>query len=590
MEWQVDPAVYYISGTVTFHFEVADAGFQQVLLDLSDSMTVNQVLYHGSNIPFVRPGDHVLQIDLPSVVNVGELDSVTITYEGAPYTGGFGSFVSSTHDNTPVLWTLSEPYGAKDWWVCKQDLNDKMDSIDIFVTCPSAYRVGSNGLLQSENVVAGQTTYHWKHRYPIVTYLVAFAVTNYAVFSDYVHYSNGDSLLVLNYVYPENLATAEVQVESTIEQVELYDSLFGIYPFFNEKYGHAQFSWGGGMEHQTMSFMVNFSYDLQAHELAHQWFGNKVTCGSWQDIWLNEGFATYLTGLCQENLLTPQDWYNWKEGKILSVTSQPGGATYVTDTSSVWNIFSGRLSYNKGSYILHMLRWKIGDSAFFQACTNYLDDPDLAYGFARTDNLKDHLEATSGLDLTEFLNDWLYGQGYPSYYLGWQQSNDTISFVLEQTTSDPSVSFFEMPVPVYFYGENQDTIIVFEHTSSGQNFEITLPFEVEIVSIDPDLWLLSADNEVENVSNSISKIPSSFPKLNISPNPVVYELKIKGDGAPLSDWLEKVRVTTADGKIVEKINKIEDQITLDARDWAPGVYWVTFRFDNQAFSKKVVKR
>ena len=154
-------------------------------------------------------------------------------------------------------------------------------------------------------------------------------------------------------------------------------------------------AWGGGMEHTTMSFMGSWSRGLIAHELAHQWFGNKITCGSWEDIWLNEGFATYLDGLVYENFDGQDVFSQWRKAVVNSVTSSPSGSTFVTDTTSVSRIFNSRLSYRKGAMILHMLRYKIGDDNFFQGVKNYLADPTLAYSYAKTEDLQRHLEATS---------------------------------------------------------------------------------------------------------------------------------------------------------------------------------------------------
>jgi len=136
------------------------------------------------------------------------------------------------------MWTLSERYGAKPWWPCKQDLNDKIDSIDIFVKTPAVYKVGTNGTLVSTEKLDDDHIYHWKHRYPIPAYLVAIAITNYEEFTDFVPVENEDPITVLNYVFPEDLESAEAQLSATIEQMELYNDLFGIYPFADEKYGH----------------------------------------------------------------------------------------------------------------------------------------------------------------------------------------------------------------------------------------------------------------------------------------------------------------------------------------------------------------
>ncbi|HRI59346.1 MAG TPA: M1 family metallopeptidase, partial [Saprospiraceae bacterium] len=454
MEWQVDPAVRYIKGGVTTFFETKTDGFNTVNFDLSDSLAVDGVQYHGNTVAYTHSGN-VLAIELPAMLSAGVIDSVKVSYQGKPTSTGFGSFIQADHSGTPVLWTLSEPYGALDWWPCKQDLTDKIDSIDVFVTCPAAYRAAGNGLLVSEaDAGAGQKTYHWRHRYPIACYLVAFAVTNYAQYSDFAEIQTGP-LPILNYVFPENLATAQSQTPNVISVLEFYDSLFIPYPFHKEKYGHAQFGWGGGMEHQTMSFMVSFDYELMAHELAHQWFGDHVTCGSWEDIWLNEGFATYLSGLCYERFSPNGVWPNFKFNRIANVVSQPGGSVWVNDTTNVGRIFSGRLSYSKGAMVLHQLRWTVGDAAFFAGIRNYLNAPGLSGDFARTTDLRSHIEATSGQDLNWYFNDWFYGEGYPSYQIEWSQAGNTAWITIHQTQSHPSVGFFEVPVPLRFKTGNQ---------------------------------------------------------------------------------------------------------------------------------------
>src|SRR5690606_10981156 len=118
---------------------------------------------------------------------------------------------------------------------------------------------------------------------------------------------------IINYLYPENYQSAVNQLAVTLPIMNLFENLFGTYPFHQEKYGHAQFGWGGGMEHTTVSFMGSFSRGLIAHELAHHWFGNKVTCGTWQDIWINEGFAEYMAGLVVASLYGDEPFANWKK-------------------------------------------------------------------------------------------------------------------------------------------------------------------------------------------------------------------------------------------------------------------------------------
>ncbi len=301
LELNVDPSVSAISGDVTTYFEAKEA-MTEITFDLADNMTVSQVLQRGNTLSYSQNSDDELVITLPITQNQGVLDSLTISYSGNPISSGFDSFEQTTHNGDPVIWTLSEPYGAKGWWPCKQDLIDKIDAIDVYLTTPilnpsnENYVAVSNGLEQSQTIIGTDKVTHFKHTHPIPAYLIAFAVTNYEVYSHEVP-NNGNPFDIVNYVYPESLISAQASTGVTVDIMNIFTDLFEEYPFADEKYGHAQFGWGGGMEHTTVSFMGSFSRSLIAHELAHQWFGNKITCGSWKDIWLNERFCNLFSSV-----------------------------------------------------------------------------------------------------------------------------------------------------------------------------------------------------------------------------------------------------------------------------------------------------
>ncbi len=524
LELEVNPAVLYIDGNVTTYFTVVENNFLQMQMDLTLALTVDSIIHRDSTLSFSQIGNDVLQINFGDSLAINSLDSIRVYYHGVPSGSGFGSIVSNTHNGVPIIWTLSEPFGSSDWWPSKETLNDKADSLDVFVTNPVAYIAASIGLLVKRDTNGSKSTSHWKHRYPITSYLVAFAVTNYTVYSDWM-INGSDSLEILNYIYPEDLTATQALTPVTADLIKLFDSLFIPYPYMKEKYGHAQFGWGGGMEHQTMSFMVNFTPELIAHELAHQWFGDMVTCGSWEDIWINEGFATYLTGLTFENIY-PSAWMTWKQSTLNRITSLGSGSVFVTDTTSVNRIFNSRLTYNKGAYLAHMLRWKMGDSAFFQGCRNFLTDSALTYGYAKTADLQAHMEASSGLNLNSFFTNWFMGQGFPRYQVIYDQQGTNLSVTINQTTSHPSVNFFDMPVPIQFMGANgEDSILVFDNTANNQNFNVTLPYQAVNATVDPELWLISNNNIITSLEESqlnpndiqVYPIPTSN-FVNILPN------------------------------------------------------------------------
>lgn len=577
----LDPAVRYVSGSVTTWFRPLTDDLREITFDLSDSLTVADIRYHGEVIgSFVHEGDK-LTVVLPGAArrttddfsSVG-IDSITISWSGIPPDNGSDSFSLSNHNGFPVLYTLSEPYGARDWWPCWQDLNDKVDSVRIEITTPAEYRVAANGMLIKEVTIGDSTTYTWLHKHPIAAYLIGVSVTNYQYYSDYVPGQGFPNIEILNYVYPENLENARSQTRQIIKPFQIYNELFGLYPFADERYGHAQWNWGGGMEHQTMSFMGGFGYDLMAHELAHQWFGDFITCGSWKDVWLNEGFATYLTGLCYERDQGGIYWEPFKRLSINRVIREPGGSVYCYDTTSIDRIFDARLSYSKGAMVLHMLRWEMGDDGFFRALNEYLHDPVLANGYARTEDLIRHAEAVADTSFTEFFNDWIFGQGYPKYYLIYRHlSENGYQVELSQEPSDPSVNFFEMHVPLRFYGQGRDTTLVFHHTAQGQLFNCSPGLAVDSVKLDPDRWICTANPVVLN----IQEIPVDK-RITIYPNPVSGKLYVDCP-VPLGEI--RIKTTDISGKILinNVFQPLSGRIEIPVDHLKPGIYFVKVESD-----------
>ncbi len=581
MDYYIDPAVKYINGSVKTLFETL-VDLDSINMELSVDLTIDSIVYEGNHLSYNHKNFWELTIYFPKVVRQGEVVEFTIHYKGIPSSdNGFGSVGQHFHEGVPSIWTLSEPYGARDWWPGKNDLRDKIDSIDVVITCPEQYRVASNGLLIEDYVTNGNRRNHWKHRYPIASYLVAFAVTNYEVYSD-TAYSNEMMVPVINYVYPENFEEARNATKATIPLIDLFSNLFGDYPFLEEKYGHAQMGRGGGMEHQTMSFIGEFHYEIIAHELAHQWFGNKVTTASWPEIWLNEGFATYLAGISYEHLFDGYFWPIWKNNNLNFVVSMTDGSVYVSDTTNIERLFDARLTYSKAALVLHNLRWLIGDSAFYEGCRSYLNDPVAQYGFATTEILKAHMEDASDTLLGEFFNDYIYGEGYPSFVVSLNKLNDNqYKIVLSQFTSHSSVDFYEMKVPVKLIGSEVDTLIVLNHTHNYQEYTVDVGFQVDSVKIDPDQWLISANNNV------ILSNPEQYAiaEVTVYPNPAGDKIKLR-----VPEKFSTIQLYDLEGKKVD-----EGTYWFDGSGWLflrnlkSGTYIVYITGETCSYKTKFIK-
>ncbi|HCA08361.1 M1 family aminopeptidase [Chryseobacterium sp.] len=580
MDISLDPAVYNISGSVTSHFK-PNQNMSSIYFDLNSTLTVSQVKYHGADLTFQQLSTKELKIDFPASIPANTLDSLTINYSGAPSSAN-SAFFNGNQGGTAVLSTLSEPYGAQDWFPTKQSLNDKIERFDFKITTPSQYNVAANGKLMSETILPGSKKLtFWRTAYPTAAYLIALSITNFTKLNSTI---GNPPFPFVNYVFPTTASntTTMSNIEWTKQAMDTFETYFGPYPFRNEKYGHMQFQWGGGMEHQTMSSMGSWSRSIIAHELAHQWFGDKVTCATWNDIWLNEGFATFGEHLANEKLLmTNAQFMSFLVDEKNTITSATGGSTYVSDAelSNSNRIFSSRLSYAKGGYIVRMIKWILGDTAFYQAVKDYHSRPNLAYGYASTADFKASFLQSSGKDLTEFFNDWLYGQGYPTYNIKWRQTGNQIFFKAGQTQSNASVSFFEMPLPIKVNGTGgQTAYFVLNHTANNQGFLETVPFPVASVQFNYEHQILDKNSTVVQ-DNTLSVSSVDKEEFALYPNPAKNELYLKG-----VDRAVDYSIYSIDGKLIRKA-VYQPGKSVEISELVPGTYIFTVQEKNIKFVK-----
>ncbi len=492
----VDPSVSAISGSVRVVAHVVAPTLDVMVLELIDNMQVDSVVGQGQPLEFGHQNDEV-HITLAQPLGQGDRADITVYYQGEPEGDGFfsGFRTALTPYGKPVAWTLSEPFNARQWWPAKQVLGDKADSVQVFVTVPEPNMAASNGLLtQVVPLGDGMVQYQWKSGYPIAYYLISLAISEYAEYNFNAPLSvAGEEVLVQNFIYddPQYLEVQKENIDRTKDFMQVFSTLFGEYPFAAEKYGHVTAPMGGGMEHQTMSTMSGFSTDLTSHELAHQWFGNSVTCATWSDIWINEGFASYGEYLARESLFEAGVASQWMQAVHQSVLSAPGGSVYVPplQTDDVWRIFSGRLSYNKGAAILHILRNEINDDdLFFGALQAFLQQ--YQDSVATGNDFMAVVEQVTGSDWQFFLDQWYYGEGHPIFEISWWQDDDILYVRSLQHGSTDNPSFFRTSLELEIITSTEifPRRVLQEQPEQVFSFAVDVP--VDSLAIDPRGWLL----------------------------------------------------------------------------------------------------
>ena len=519
----------YLSGTARMD-ATANQPLDSAVLELYPTLNISEIRLNGIPTAFSRTGTAVKVFVNASV---GQVFSLEIYYSGNPPTaqtnplGGSGITAGSSQSwGNKVVWTLSEPFSAMEWFPCKQSLTDKADSSFVSVTVPDTCKAGSSGILASIDTLGnGFLKFNWQHRHPIDYYLISIAVAKYVDYSYYVTPVGAPQpILVQNYIYnnPQTLPYFIDEINETGNFIALYYEKYGPYPFEDEKYGHCMAPISGGMEHQTMTTQGFFEKKLTAHELAHQWWGNNVTCESWSDIWINEGFASYSEYLMLENLY-PAEKNQHMLDVHQNVKTQTGGSVWVLDSLNESRIFSGRLTYDKGAAIIHTIRFLINnDSLFYEGLRAF----QVAYkeSTAKGVDFKDFMSVFTGINLDSFFEEWYFGEGYPTYSVRWEQAGSDVLIAISHTASKPAVTptFTNSLELILNRAGAPDTLIRFPINSNDEFFTIpnigTLS-TTATVTIDPNNWII---NDLGSVIQDNSLAVGELNKtdiLSISPNP-----------------------------------------------------------------------
>ncbi len=594
----------FISGNVLSKAQVVASSLDSFAFVLHENHTVDSVYVNGARRNFVSH-DSLYKATAGTPIPQNQLFDAIVYYHGTCTTAG-GSAIGNGYnmDTSPswgneVTWSLSESICAYHWFPCKQDLRDKIDSSWVFATTDSTNLVGSNGLLTNVVTIGDKKRFEWKSHRPIDYYLISVSTAKYKQYNLYAHpmYLTNDSIFIQNFIYDNAINNTSWNTQKTalnkiVQTIEMESKLFGMYPFYKEKYGHCMAPLGGGMEHQTMTTLGFFDFEIDAHELGHQWWGDNVTCAAWKDIFINEGWASYTEYLCDQYLggISGTTATTKMNNVHNSVMSQTGGSCYFTnaDTMDANVIFDSRLTYDKGSAVIHSLRYEINnDSVFFPAIRAFQNT--YKGSTASVIDFRDFMATYSGLNFTQFFNQWYYGQGYPTFSVSWNQGGGVFYLKSTQTTSFPSSIPLFMTHVDYRISRTAkpDTIVRLYHGQNIENYSFPLTGTVTSIGVDPNNWILNkVGTNTHDITLSTGELNNPEVNVFIGPNPTSDALNIylyNNDKAV-------VEVIDITGKLV-LTQAIGNHAEFDVSKFANGIYTVNIKNDKHEVLKttRVVK-
>ncbi len=579
----------HISGMVDVGLISLKDSLTSFRLDLLDSYIIDSISEPSSSYLFE---DNVITINLGTSVNNGDYLDLSIYYHGIPeLAGGYKGLRYETHDNNElIIASLSTPYLAHTWWPCKDGTQDKADSVFVSIivkdTLINQIPVAaiSNGILDTIIDLGDKKKFEWKHKYPIVPYYVMVAISNYREFND-VYVGDGYNFPLDYYVFESHIEDAEIGVEDIPDAIDYFTTIFGPYPFKDEKYGMTQLGFYGAIENQTNSITNNMGlgwFYVSIHELAHMWFADMITCNTWHHGWLNEGFATYA-----EALYSGHKNNNYKE-YIENFEYYEGGTVYLDDVSNPFTVFQP-IIYNKGAYVLHMLRGVVGDSIFFDIIYDYATNDDLKYKLATTEQFQNISENVSGFDLGYFFDQWIYDERYPMYYYNYKydEVNNKAEVVINQNQGLIGWrEVFEMPIKLLFtFADDTDTTITVINSEIHELYSINFDMEVVSMELDPDNWILKTAVFDPNII--VGTESNRVMPVSIFPNPSKGNINFHFKNISYSDNVN-VSIYNLVGQRIEFESMRLSGSRMIVGGLNPGIYLVSLSVGNNQYFKKII--
>mgnify|MGYP000287326235 CR=1 FL=1 len=512
LDIEIVPAARWIAGSNTMTVRSLVDDLTTFCFRLHNAYAIDSLTVDGQPANWSRLNDATIEVTLNRPYRAGELFRLRVAYAGRPVTGNGYVHVSST-----AVFTISEPWFAYLWWPCKDALADKTTA-DLAFTVPATMTVASNGVLQGVDDVGGdRRRYRWKTEYPTGDHLYCIGATTYNTFTSVWNYG-AISMPLEFFIFPGSDTPANRQAWlKTADMLTTFSDLFGTYPFSAEKYGIYQFSnvWFGGMEHQTMTGQMGFEESTTAHELAHQWWGDEVTCATWHDIWLNEGFATYSEAL----------WFEHKPGSpgapalhAHMAARRPANvndSVYCYDISDPNRIFNYDYSYLKAAWVLHMLRHVLGDEAFFDCLNVYRGT--FANSAVTTQQFQELLENRTGWDLDWFFGQWVYRPGAPKYRFAWREHQaDGRAYLELYVRQGQSLFWPTYTMPIDLAVTTPASTRTYAIWNDARREHLLIPLDepgVTGVTLDPVPWILW----LERVAVSFEEGPPKVVSMNPAP-------------------------------------------------------------------------
>ena len=568
----------YLSGNTVITAKTANQELSCFYVELSDSLAIDSLLINNTNQFFNHKlGWIIVHLNKPILKET--LFSSNIYYHGKAVSVSHNGGIDAVQAySSSILYTLSEPFYASDAFPCKQFLTDKADSVSINLTVPDSVMAISNGLLKSKKKLPyNKVIYLWESHYPIAYYLIAFSVGKYKEYSyTFFDESIHDSILFQNFLYdePEYLQLNKNYIDSTILLIKTFEKITGFpFPFYKEKYGHVTAPIGGGMENQTITMVTDFSFELIAHELAQSWFGDMVTCSDWQNIWVNEGFASYLEVLAYENI-KPIELDQWFNNALSATLQSPEGSVFIPK-DKMWDadrIFSYSLTYRKGAMFIHMLRMKINnDALFFKVLNTFLKT--YSYSNANAENFRSIAEKETGINFNLFFQQWFYGFGYPIINFDWSTNNDGITAKITSKGSSylQPIFIYDLDVLISF-DDNTDTLLKLTMNNEEQIFKIKLPSKVKALTVNPYYSIIA--KIITNPSNLVDADESCINSINglfAFPNPFSDSTTLHVN---LNNSDCKIELFNLYGKKIQEWNRVNSQLELKMNQYSQGTYLI----------------